>query len=236
MIVISPFKEMNKQRGNANKRGNKQKKRGRVGRGEMLVTPFPVRRTARMRYVQTVAVGGAAVGVGDFVVYSPSSLYDPEVAVGGHQPMYYDQLLSATGPYTKFLVTGARFRVHFSNFSSASTPVQIVVYVSPVSTSPASITQAMEKPWSQKRLLSVPAGGGANGTITIQCASEKALGISKAHLLTDDYYAGAYNANPSVNWFITMCVYGVSGVCSVACNVEMDIDTILYSLGNTSTS
>lgn len=200
------------------------------------MTPFPVRRNARFRYVHNVAIGGAAVGVGDFVAYSPSSLYDPEVAIGGHQPMYYDQLLTATGPYTKFLVTGARFRIYLSNYSVAATPVSVVCYVSPNSTSPASVTQAMEKPWALKRMLSVPTGGASNGTMVLQCASEKALGISRAHLLTDDYYAGVYNANPTVNWFIVVCVYGISAVCSVAVNVEMDIDAILYSLGNTSTS
>lgn len=230
---------MNTRKGNG-KRGNKNQKsnrrKGGGPRSELLVTPFPVRRTARFRYVHQVSIGGAAAGVGDFVAYSPSSLYDPEVAIGGHQPMYYDQLLSATGPYTKFLVTGARVRIFMTNFSAAATPIQVIAYISPNSTSPASIIQANEKPWAMKRLLSIPQGGGASATMVLQCKSEKALGISKAHLLTDDYYAGAYNANPSVNWFVVVCVYGISAVCSLSCNIEMDIDTILYSLGNTSTS
>lgn len=221
------------QRGNA--KNKKQSKRA-AAKSSVMVTPFPVRRTARFRYVHNIAIGGAAVGVGDFVVYSPSSLYDPEVAVGGHQPMYYDQLLTATGPYTKFLVTSARFKVTMSNYSAASTPVHAIVYVSPSSTLPASIIQAMEKPWSKKKLIGIPTGGANTAVITLACKSENALGISKTHLLTDDYYAGVYNANPSVNWFVVVGVYGIGAVCTMALAVEMEIDAVLYSLGNTSTS
>lgn len=201
-----------------------------------LITPFPPRRTARMRYMHSVAIGGAAAGVGDFQVYSPSSLYDPDLTGVGHQPMYFDQLLTATGPYTRYLVTSVHIRIRCTNFSVASTPVVFIVYVSPNSTTPASIIQALEKPWSQVRELSIPSGGPCNASVVMHCPSHLALGISRQHLLTDEYYAGLYNANPAVNWFLTLCVYGVSNPCSLHCIVELDMDCILYSLGNASTS
>lgn len=217
------------------RKGNGQKSKRRQQKISAFVSPFPVRRQIALRYTNFRAMGEAVAGAGDSYAYSPSSLYDPEVAVGGHQPMYYDQLFSATGPYTKYLVTSATFTVRLANTVSLNT-ANVVVYVSPTSTAPASLTQAYEKPWAKKVLLGPASGGNSTATVILKAESHKALGITKTHLLTDDYYAGVYNANPTINWFVTVAVYGNRVQASIDTVVEIEMHGFAYSLTNTSTS
>lgn len=86
---------------------------------------FPDYRTARFRYVDAVGLTVTA-GVMSTFEYYCNGMYDPQVSVGGHQPMGYDQLFTF---YNYAIVTGSKITVRFTcSDSSLSLPMVCGVY------------------------------------------------------------------------------------------------------------
>lgn len=55
---------------------------------------------ARMRYCDSVALNGCALADATALIYSANGAWDPQTAVGGHQPMGFDQLMAFYQHYT----------------------------------------------------------------------------------------------------------------------------------------
>jgi len=60
---------------------------------------FPKTITMRLRYVQRVALT-CSLGVINKYSFSCNSLYDPDISGGGHQPLYFDQIMALYDHYT----------------------------------------------------------------------------------------------------------------------------------------
>jgi len=187
-----------------------------------------------LRYIETVTLNEAALGSGAFNAYTPSSLYDPNNTGAGHQPMYFDQICSSSGPYTQYRTYFTRAKITFANFSTSA--ANIGWYVSPNGSTPASGLQALEKPFGDWTWLSGTNAGNAVKTFTVSIPHSRALGVTEEHLRNDDYYAGSYNSSPSKNFFLVVYAYGAAAVSNMYCTVELDIDSEFFSLTNTSIS
>lgn len=72
---------------------------------------FPSNKIVTMRYATGLSLDIAAGGVTDVVSYRANGPYDPDVAVGGHQPMGYDQFESY---YKRLTVIGSKITVVFA--------------------------------------------------------------------------------------------------------------------------
>jgi hypothetical protein len=192
-------------------------------------------RNYTFRYDQHQILSEAAAGGGAFQVFSPCSLYDPDNTGVGHQPMYFDQLVTSTGPYTRYRALHTVAELIFN--SNSTSPCTVIAYVSPTGATPSSMIQAMEKPW---RVMAQLAPAGSAPTIArlkLTIPHPRALGISRQHLMTDDYYAGSYNASPALNCYIVACVYSQGGTIGYASLVTtLTIQAEVYSLTNTGTS
>lgn len=80
---------------------------------------------------QVLLAPGAASGA---FVLRLNDLYDPDYSnsLGNSQPLYFDQLLSATGPYQKFRVDGWRVKIELVNVSpntSGGSPMPLDIYL-----------------------------------------------------------------------------------------------------------
>lgn len=199
------------------------------------VAPFAPRMVRRLKYCETVALVEGAVGAGALYVFTPSSLFDPNNTGTGHQPMFFDQLCTSTGPYTRYRVLSVRAKV---SIISSSAPQSLVgLYLSPSLSTGASQVANLEKPAAQWKQLTPYNCGIPIATFAVAERSAKMLGITEKHLLDDDNYAGYYNSSPGINYALTLFAYGLSGVVFTGyATVELDLEAEFFSIGNTVSS
>jgi hypothetical protein len=214
----------------SNRRKNRKARGTTAPRGGMplWVSPFPPLRTVNLRYVDKYVLAEGAAGAGALQKFTPSSLYDPDNTGAGHQPMFFDQLCSVTGPYLGYRALYTIAKLSFQN-TVAATPCIVGWYISPDGTTPANIIDVLEKPWADHRMIS-----GSNGlsswTTIVKIPHAKALGITESHLRGDDYYAGAYNSSPSKNLFFNVFTIGTGVASNVYFEGDLAIKAELFSL------
>ncbi len=213
------------------KKGKGNGPRGRRYPGEKLlkaVSPFPPHQIRRFKYSERYALNEAAAAAGAYQVMAISSLYDPDSSGVGHQPLYFDQLFSSTGPYTQYRVLSCDVRVTFT--SAVAAPATVGLYFQPSVTGPTSLAQAMEKPMSKWNWVSGSTGGPSVTVLTARADVASVLGVTKQHLRNDDYYAGAYNSGPTKPAYAILWMYGTTVTASIYCTVELDFVADCFTL------
>ena len=66
--------------------------------GRVRIGAFPNTKTLNLRYVENFALNTGAATVAT-AVYSMNGLFDPSIAVGGHQPMFFDNYMAIYSRY-----------------------------------------------------------------------------------------------------------------------------------------
>lgn len=91
-----------------------------------ITTGMPTTKKLRLRYTD-VANLNCTLGVAGITYWACNNLFDPRVAIGGHQPMGYDQYMSSY--YSYATVLGSKITVKFCPDATAtSIPIQCMVY------------------------------------------------------------------------------------------------------------
>lgn len=72
---------------------------------------FPKKITMTHKYFENVNINSVGGALATYA-FSTNGMYDPVVAIGGHQPMYFDQLAAL---YARYVVIGAKISVKFLN-------------------------------------------------------------------------------------------------------------------------
>lgn len=83
---------------------------------------FPDKLTTNLVYTQSLVLSPTALLPTPYNAYKASSLYDPEDALGGGQPTYFDQLATI---YGRYMVNGCKITAMFS------LPTQIAANIGP---------------------------------------------------------------------------------------------------------
>lgn len=205
----------------------------RVQRDPGAPAPFSRMKRVTLRYADQYQITSTS-GVVASQVWRLNALYDPDFTNTGHQPLYYDQFISSSGPYSQYVVTGARVALKVSNIASpAGAITAFAMGPSTVSTSPPrninSIpAQAIEIPgWT---------GGLQNGyadpeAFKFQFDIAKLFGITQKQLLAEDDYSAAYNANPNnVMYFQLICAALNGETCSINVTAEFEFDCVFRQL------
>lgn len=79
----------------------------------LVLSGFPTSKVVRLRYVTQTALDSNPLTLPiATVVYRANDMFDPEVALGGHQPMGFDQWMAL---YDHFTVIGSKISVKFIN-------------------------------------------------------------------------------------------------------------------------
>lgn len=197
-------------------------------------SPFPAKKRVTLRYSDNFQSTAAAAA--PYVWQNRiNSCNDPDFTFTGHQPRFYDQYCSATGPYLAYRVLGGRIRLEVSlsdNSNSIYFPALMVAGFAQSSTVPAIITGGTGAAtiWP---LVELPGWSGATITnfqkqvLSFQYTTAEIAGVPEKTVQTDDLFQAAYNANPTNAMFWTFLIQAADGVNTVyfdaTVTIEMDV-------------
>lgn len=183
-------------------------------------------------YSDNVSMSEEAAGGGSLQVYRTGDLYDPDYTGFGHQPLYFDQLCTSSGPYLNFVVPRAVFDLRILNTSSV--PVQVVVLLSNYPSLSGGKEPVMERPYGYKRLLAPTGTAGAliNRRITVD--NHTLAGVTKQTYLAN--YAGNYATSApglsnNFGTYLIVVIYGIGGIGSVVVSVNAKFHAKMFALG-----
>lgn len=185
-------------------------------------------------YTNTGLYAESAAGTGFQNVWALNGCYDPDVTNPGHQPMYYDQLLSATGPYARYLVQSVSVLVEVTNTSAY--PVVFGCYAQPGTVDFPSVIGLQEKPMGRRAMLSQSPAPGCRRTFVMNMPISAVMGVPPQRIRDDDTYSGVYNANPSQVAYLVCMLYGITNIATATVRVTLKQHTKVFSLVAASTS
>jgi len=180
---------------------------------ENLLRPYPERMRRTMRYsdvyYMTSTTGGTAA-----YTFRMNSMYDVDSTGTGHQPRFFDQLLTATGPYLAYRVLGAKVKMAATTVNDTFTMVVA-----------GGFSQSSSPPTNASGSLSATCGsslelpGWTGGLIQPHQPSltrkwvtrvGDVLGVPPQTILTDDNYAGQYNSSPAIVAYFHLMATGTA--------------------------
>lgn len=154
---------------------------------------FPDRLTTNLLYAESIILDPSVSTPCPFNVYLINSAFDPNNAIGGGQPTYYDQLASV---YDRYIVNGAKITATFSRATTTASGVgpylcgiQMSDQTSLPSTSPS---QLMSSPNTIARLVSQD-----DGSVSVTQTYSRA----KVYPDFSDALNPRVNSNPTIGWF-----------------------------------
>lgn len=159
----------------------------------MYRQPVSDRMITKLHYVDIIPAYAIPANTLTNVKMYQTSLFDPDSALGGHQPLWYDQY--CPNMYSNYRVFGIKWTVTAIN-RWLNEPWWFVVRNQNSSTPETSLQTLMERRDCKARMGS--SVGSGNNTITLSgyLSIAKVRGVSKRDVSTEVIYEAAYNANP----------------------------------------
>jgi len=198
------------------RRPYRRKRRMNLVRKELI----PPRFFSKLRYVETFTLDPIAIGIAD-VVFRANDLYDPYFAVGGHQPLGFDQMMAL---YQRFFVVGCKVTAKFAAADDTSARSTIItgLFTSSNSTLLTNVGTVIEQPgcvWSYAQL------GSDIKRLTTKYSTKKQQGIT--NLLDNSELSGTASSSPTSSHTDYIHVFaatppGISD--SAPCTVCVQID------------
>lgn len=153
----------------------------RVGLG------FPKKMQMTHTYFETLdlqIVGGATV----HQQYSCNGLFDPYITGGGHQPMYYDQMIAL---YSHYTCIGSKIKVTIGNSSSSNTNTTVVLWKNDDIVTTPTLNALVEQTGAKYQIIN--AGNLDTHVFTNSWSAKKTFGGS---VLGNDDLQGTAGSNP----------------------------------------
>lgn len=186
----------------------------------VLPTPFPRRMFTKLVYNENIQENPAALSYGyRFLI---NSLYDINSTGAGSQPLFYDQLCSANGPYHRYRVRAVAFDITVSNLN---TPVKCVCSIFNNS-NPGTFTESVENQRSiGPRIINSMVNGGKIMT--------KFKGFVKikdivGENLSDDRDQATYNTSPNNAVYLRILADSLDGATNMT-TINLDCKFTLMS-------
>lgn len=153
---------------------------------------FPDRMISKLEY-RTNGIYSVALSP-QYIDYNLNSIYDPEVALGGHQPLWTDQYAAL---YNKYRVFRCKYEVKIMSLSTGGTPARYVALASAQSTSslPTNIGDAWEQNRTANKVL--PSGPDKVTVVRGNISLPKLQGQTVVEFKGDDDNTALLSANPT---------------------------------------
>lgn len=193
------FKRRNAKRGRMVKKVFSKRRGGsgyvrRHTYARLPLTGMPSRKLLRLRYSMEGSINPATAGFSSAIVFKINSLYDPEAALGGHQPLGFDQWAAF---YSKYVVLGAKTRCDFYSTSTTPTVANAIVGVryENDNTIVSNLTSIIENGRVRWKRLSDVRGSSSTTTIVSKWSAKKWFGGKNK--LMNEVHGAAISADPS---------------------------------------
>lgn len=160
------------------------------------------------------------LAAGSSVAYAyQNSVYDPYVAVGGHQPMYTDQYGAI---YAEYAVTGIAFKVYATTKSVSADALQLFVVQNLTGTADSITTTAMERKGAQLAMFSGQQRGFCKGYMNVAYM----WGVPRSRVLNDDVYSGGtLTSDPTRKTYLVLNIINNS---ATAVDYVLDLRLMFY--------
>lgn len=142
------------------------------------------------RYTEFTSLSPTA-GLMASYVYSANGIYDPNITGGGHQTMYFDQLMAL---YDHYVVIGSKVTVRFVN-TNASIAVIAGVRLTDSATLVTAPTQLLENARNVQRIIG-PRGSMNTATVTAKVNPGQFLRGTKKGIMIQKKLQGSISTNP----------------------------------------
>lgn len=192
---------------------------GGVSMGGPKLLPFPPVKFATLRYADNYRITEAGGGAGGSYIWRASDAYHPDFTGTGHQPLYFDQLCTPSGPYVAFSVPKVKFTFRFVNMSTTE-PVVLIVYPGITYTPLLTLSEAMERPFVWTHTL-MPLNSGTS-TVSKTFTLDNAAYMGQAKSVFYETVKGNYGSSPGGTFFMLQ-FFGENGAgdISVALTAEL---------------
>lgn len=174
--------------------------------------PFPVSKNVVLPYTEVYSFVTTASTLQSWYYYQTSA-YDPRGSLGGHQPLYFDQMSAL---YNRCRVDRVDYELSIT--SPSSTGHTVYFCAMPSATFETNVELLEERPWITRKQFN--AGGGPahlRGTIL----PWQVLGIPKSRYLKDDQFSATIGSNPTLMAYMIPFVYSGSGAGSTTVDIRV---------------
>lgn len=185
---------------------SKSKSKTTVSRHAAPVTDAMVTQLHYAKYSTPVLTGSASIFPVDMF---QTSLFDPDASLGGHQPMWFDQVCPSM--YTSYIVMG--FWYNITIVARTNVDALWTVYVRHANTTvlDSSPQNALERIGTMTK-FGTPQGG-SKSTVTMKgyLSTAKIRGLTMEKIRTDPQYEGTSIVNPAAMGYLHIGLYTPSG-------------------------
>ena len=182
-----------------------------VSRSSLQRRPLGNVTSAALIYWDRGDVNPGVGGVVNTQVYSLSSLFDPDVTGGGHQPMGHDQLAAL---FERYQVWKVDFKVVFTN-DDTSNPIMVGYRVNDTSTGVSSAQETIENGNCEWSVLS-PKGGMDRCVFKGSIHIPQVHGVSYKQYMSNDDYGANFGSNPVEQAYLHLFADGLGTDTSTA--------------------
>lgn len=181
---------------------------------------FPNSIITKLRYATYLNMTGSS-GVLNSNNFAANGLFDPDLSLGGHQPLYFDNYASL---YDQYVVIGSKITAEYSSNNSS-----IGAYCGILGDDDTTTTGTLETHLEQNNSISrlCPAAGGPVLTLTQTFEPLKDFGVDAK---ADGSSATAVTANPTELWVykVWSLPADLTTVTTVYCKVQIEY-TVKFS-------
>lgn len=167
------------------------------------------------------------MALGDNLTYMINSAFDPNAAIGGHQPLGYDQW---SAMYTKYYVIGAKYKftMAYDAAVQAAVPAQFVVTLDRNTTPNATWVTNIEHNKGSGQVI-LPAT--AEKTVSLEGTFSLKKFFNLSNIKDNHSVGGTISGNPSYPAYVILQskdFTGAAGAYEFTCQVDIE-QTVLWT-------
>jgi len=187
------------------------------------VSPFPPRLRRTLKYCENLVFAATGIGTGDYQ-FAINAAYDVDYTGSGHQPRFFDQLCSSTGPYTLYRVLKARVSLECVNQAPGVSWVMCGGFSAQSAIPGANVPINGELPGWKTWALTAEQGVPARKNFSASIA--QIAGVPPSRVLDAPEFAALYNARPTNLCYFNVQFGNSAGSAQnvgVIVNIELDV-------------